>query len=188
MSGSPSPPGRAAAAVARQAAAADPGGWEFIPAPSAAAASAAVTRQRAYGALAGGPAVFALVVLLLIAVSGTAAMLLSTSCAYGATIGTVVLLTIGAASGGQLPAPFLPSWMATGAYVLPNGLAINGLRAVVYFHGPSAGTAFLGLALWAVVPVALIELASRLHRRPGRAESKPVATFPNSMGSGGNTA
>ena len=47
--------------------------------------------------------------------------ILGTSRAYGATIGPVVLLTIGAAGGGQLPAPFLPSWLAPGAYVLPGG-------------------------------------------------------------------
>ena len=112
--------------------------------------------------------VFGLIVLRLIAVSGTAALFLSISRAFGVMVSTVVLLTLGAASGGQLSAAFLPAWLAPLARILPNGLVINALRGPVHFHGASVGAAFLGLALWAVVPAAVIETFTRLrrHRTP----------------------
>jgi hypothetical protein len=129
-----------------------------------------------FGALPGDrTVVFGLLVLLLVAVSGTAALLLTISRTFGAMISTVILLTLGAASGGQLAAAFLPAWLAPLARVLPSGLAINAMRGAVHFHGASVGTAFPGLALWAVVPVAVIESFTRLRRRRTPAPG-PAAT------------
>jgi hypothetical protein len=105
--------------------------------------------------------VFGLIVLRLIAVSGTAALFLSISRAFGVMVSTVVLLTLGAPSGGQLSAASLRAWLAPLARILPNGLVINAMRGAVHFHGASVGAAFLGLA-------AVIETFTRLrrHRTP----------------------
>jgi hypothetical protein len=48
----------------------------------------------------------------------------------------------------------------------------------VYFHGASVGTAFLGLALWAVIPVAVSETLTRLRRHRTPVPGSTVTVSP----------
>lgn len=111
-----------------------------------------------FGVVADGDAsaVGGLVALLVVCVAATTAMFLTLSRALGTVIGTIVLLTVGTVTGGVLPAPMLPGWAQALRGLLPNGLALDAIRGVVYFHGHGVDAGIGGLALWAVAPLAAI--------------------------------
>lgn len=64
---------------------------------------------------------------------------------FGATISTVVLVTLASASGGLLPAPWLPSWLGALRGLLPMGVALSGVRDAVYLGGTGVIHALLVL-------------------------------------------
>jgi hypothetical protein len=145
-------------------------------------ASVAVLAGPAFGVVADrdAPAVGGLVTLLVVGVAATTAMFLTLSRALGTVIGTVVLLTIGTVTGGVLPRPMLPGWAQNTRDLLPNGLALDAIRGVVYFHGHDVGMGVAGLALWAIVPLAAITTYQRALGNNRRADDVPVASHLSS--------
>lgn len=106
--------------------------------------------------------VFAILFLLSLAVGAGTAMFLSTFNTFGAAMATVVLVTLASASGGLLPAPWLPSWLGSLRGLLPMGVALTGIRDAVYFGDNGVIRAFAVLFAWSVVPVVLIAIVQRL--------------------------
>lgn len=133
-------------------------------------ASVAVLAGPAFGVVPDSAAstVGGLVALLVVCVAATTAMLLTLSRALGTVIGTILLLTVGTVTGGVLPRPMLPGWAQVTRSFLPNGLALDGIRGVVYFHGNDVTIGLAGLILWAILPLATISAYQRFtgNKRP----------------------
>ncbi len=109
-----------------------------------------------------------LVTLLALAAGAVAAVCLRLLGGVGTFVATAVLLILGAAtSTGSDPAEYLPAWAAPLASVLPSGVAVQGLRDAVYFAGEGVLRAVVVLALWAVLPFAVIAAVDALTRRRG---------------------
>jgi hypothetical protein len=121
-------------------------------------------------------AVGGLVSLLVVCVAATTAMFLTLSRALGTVIGTIVLLTLGTVTGGVLPAAMLPSWAQATRDLLPNGLALDAIRGVVYLHGHDVAVGITGLLLWAVVPLAAISAYQRATGNKREPDTVSVAS------------
>ncbi|MGY1739159.1 MULTISPECIES: hypothetical protein [unclassified Blastococcus] len=107
-----------------------------------------------------------LVALLALACGAAAALALRLLGAAGTFVATAVLLTIGAAtSTGSHPAEYLPGWLEPLAHVLPPGVAVQALRGAAYLSGDAVGRGVVVLALWSVVPFALIAVLDAVSRR-----------------------
>ncbi len=106
------------------------------------------------------------VTLLALAAGAVAAVCLRLLGGVGTFVATAVLLILGAAtSTGSDPAEYLPAWAAPLAHVLPSGVAVQGLRDAVYFAGDGVPRAVAVLALWSVLPFAVIALVDAASRR-----------------------
>jgi hypothetical protein len=127
--------------------------------------------DRVYAALpAGFLLVSGLVALLAMACAATAALLFRAFGSVGQILMSIGLVIIGnAASTGQLPAEYLPPWMQPLPEILPNGVAVRALRGAMYFQDDGVARAWVVLAAWTVVPLALIALLDALSRRRARA-------------------
>ena len=119
-------------------------------------------------------AVAVVLFLLLTGVAATTAMLLTLSRLLGTVIGTIVLLTLGTVSGGVLPGAMLPAWAATLRPLLPNGLALDAIRGIQYFHGAQVATGLIGLVAWALLPLAAIQGYLRLARTSPAKAPRPA--------------
>ncbi len=98
------------------------------------------------------------------ATSATSALCLRASKAWGTVIATVVLITLGNASGGLLPGEFLPPWIAPFRNLLPMGIALTGIRDATYFGGHDLTRVIVSPAIWALASIALMRtLANRRH-------------------------
>lgn len=105
------------------------------------------------GAIPGGdvPGVAAIVLLLAGGTSLAAVFLLKVSRALGTLVPSLLLLTLGNASGGAVPPAFLPAWLGWLSPVLPGGIALSGLRGLVYFDGAGLARALVVLVAWVVL-------------------------------------
>lgn len=81
---------------------------------------------------------------------------------FRATMATVVLGALASASGGLLPAPWLPRWLGALRGLLPMSVALTGIRDAVYFSGVGVIHAQSVLSAWSVVPVVLSAITQRL--------------------------
>lgn len=107
-----------------------------------------------------------LVALLALACGAATALALRLLGAIGTFVATAVLLTIGAAtSTGSYPAAYLPGWLEPLAHVLPPGVAVRALRGTAYLSGDGVGSGVVVLALWSVLPFALIAVLDAVTRR-----------------------
>ena len=70
-----------------------------------------------------------------LAVSSATYLCLAASRAAGSTLAAIAFVVLGSASGGLLPGPFLPDWLALLRPVLPMGAAFTGIRDHVHFGG-----------------------------------------------------
>jgi hypothetical protein len=115
---------------------------------------------------AGFGAVAALVCLLALSIGATAALVLRVLGAAGTFVTSVGLLILGnATSTGNLPAEYLPGWLAPLAGVLPPGVAVRALRGAAYFSGDGVAHAVVVLGLWSTVPWLLIAVLDAVQRR-----------------------
>ena len=128
-----------------------------------AGSSSAIARFGTQTIVAHATIVVVILFLLSLGVGAGTAMFLSTFRTFGATMATVVLVTLGSASGGLLPAPWLPSWLGVFRGLLPMGVALTGIQDAVYFGSDGVVRALVVLAAWSVVPVVLIAIAQRLN-------------------------
>jgi ABC-type multidrug transport system permease subunit len=76
---------------------------------------------------------------------------------------TFAFVVLGSAFGGLLPGPFLPDWLALLHPVLPMGAAFTGIRDHVCFGGSHTLAAAVALITWAIVPICLAEIVTRLR-------------------------
>ncbi|WP_409329060.1 hypothetical protein [Trujillonella humicola] len=107
-----------------------------------------------------------LVALLALACGAAAALALRLLGAAGTFVATAGLLTVGAAtSTGSYPAEYLPGTLEPLAHLLPPGVAVGALRGAAYLSGDGVGTAVVVLALWSVVPFAVIGALDAAGRR-----------------------
>ena len=90
------------------------------------------------------------------ATSAASALCLRVSRAWGTVIATVVLITLGNASGGLLPGEFLPALVAPFRNLLPMGIALTGIRDATYFGGHDLARVIASLTIWALVSIALM--------------------------------
>lgn len=97
--------------------------------------------------------------LLSLAVASGTALLVNASRLWGSLAATVVLITLANASGGVLPGPFLPAWLAVLREILPMGVALTGIRSATYFGSTSVVSTGVILLLWAVLPIVILQLA-----------------------------
>jgi hypothetical protein len=120
-----------------------------------------------YAAVPAGFGMVALLVgLLATAVAAPAAFLLRAIGSGGTFVTSLGLITLGnATSTGNLPAQYLPPWMAPLAHVLPPGVAVRALRGATYFADDGVARACWVLGLWAVVPLLLIAALDAFRRR-----------------------
>ncbi|WP_369251290.1 ABC transporter permease [Streptomyces sp. R41] len=136
------------------------------------AASGVMVALIAHTALSALPASFAVVTvvvgLLAWASAAAAGLLLRLFGPLGMPVASVVLLILGnAASGGILPATFLPAWLSPLASFMPPAAAVRGLRGAAYFHDAHLNGAVLTLAAWGLGCLALQYVLDRVAaRRP----------------------
>ncbi|MGY1770469.1 hypothetical protein [Blastococcus sp. SYSU D00813] len=136
----------------------------FAAAAGVVGATLAVTASDALPA--GWWTVAGLVALLALASGAASALALRLLGAAGTFVATAVLLTIGAAtSTGSYPAEYLPGWLEPLAHVLPPGVAVGALRGAAYLSGHGVGSGVVVLALWSVVPFAVIAVLDAVSRR-----------------------
>jgi len=124
-----------------------------------------------FGAL---PAPFLLaasiIAMLGLAIAVSTATLLRVFGGAGTFVASIVLLALGnATSTGVLPAQFLPDWLEPFTHVLPVGIAVRALRGGAYFQNDGVASAFVGLALWIIIPAAVFVLVHEFQIRSDRA-------------------
>ena len=107
-----------------------------------------------------------LVGMLALATAAPAALVLRAIGSAGTFVTSVGLVILGnASSTGNLPAEYLPPWLAPLAGILPPGVAVRALRGATYFADDGVARAGWVLALWSVVPLLLIALLDTIGRR-----------------------
>jgi hypothetical protein len=112
----------------------------------------------------GGAGIVALLATLAsLAVSSATYLCLAASRVAGSTLAAIAFVVLGSASGGLLPGPFLPDWLALLRPVLPMGAAFTRIRDHVYFGGSHTLAAAVALITWAIVPICLAEIVTRLR-------------------------
>ena len=117
-------------------------------------------------------ALWALFTLVMMAVAFATAALQALLGAGGTLVVVVVFVIFGApASGGTVPAAYLPGlWRALGPY-LPAGAGTTAVRNTIYFDGNRIATSLLILAAYLVVGAAAV-LLLRQRRPPRGAEAE----------------
>ncbi len=100
-------------------------------------------------------------------VSSATYLCLAASRVAGSTLAAIAFVVLGSASGGLLPGPFLPGWLALLRPVLPMGAAFTGIRDHLYFGGSHALPAAVALITWAIVPICLAEILTRRRHTSG---------------------
>jgi hypothetical protein len=112
---------------------------------------------------------WALFTLVMMAVAFATAALQTVLGAAGTLVVVIVFVIFGApASGGTVPAPYLPAlWRVFGPY-LPAGAGTTAVRNTIYFDGNRITTALLVLTAYLVVGAAAVILIRQ--RRPPSAE------------------
>ena len=107
-----------------------------------------------------------LVGMLALATAAPAALVLRSIGSAGTFVTSLGLVILGnASSTGNLPAEYLPPWLAPLAGILPPGVAVRALRGATYFAGDGVAQALWVLAAWSVVPLLLIALLDAIGRR-----------------------
>ena len=101
-----------------------------------------------------------------LATGATSYLLLRLSTTFGSILGTVVLVILGSASGGVVPGPFLPYWLAALRPVLPMGVSLTTIRDTVYFGGHHLLRGIAVLLLWAVLPLVVATVLGRRREPP----------------------
>jgi hypothetical protein len=122
--------------------------------------------------------VFALLAAASFATSAASALCMRLSRAWGTVAATVVLITVGNASGGLLPAEFLPPWLAVFRPLLPMGIVLSGIRDAEYFGGHDTVVAVASLAAWAIVSIALMSLRAAPTRGSASHPTDQTQTAP----------
>ncbi|MEU1404991.1 ABC transporter permease [Streptomyces sp. NPDC005728] len=145
------------------------------------AASGVMVALIAHTAMNALPAPFAVICvvvgLLAWASAAAAGLLLRVFGPLGMPVASVVLLILGnAASGGILPATFLPAWLSPLASVMPPAAAVRGLRGAAYFHDAHLTGAMLTLAAWGLGCLTLQYVLDRVAARRSAAGSADFAT------------
>lgn len=108
------------------------------------------------------PAVAALLALASLATSAVSWVVLRAGGRWGSILASTLLVVLGSAAGGVVPAPFLPPVLAVLRPLVPMGAAFTGIRDVVYFRASDAWVPLVVLVGW--VGLALT-LDARAHRR-----------------------
>jgi hypothetical protein len=116
----------------------------------AAGAVVALVAEHGFDALPGPYAGLAGVIALMAVASGIATMtLMRLFGSAGLSLATVVLLTLGNASGGGiLPAAYLPGWLHPLHAVLPVGVGVRAIQGLSYFDSDGLTTGLTVLAAW----------------------------------------
>ena len=87
-----------------------------------------------------------------VAVNSTTYLCLRVAGLAGNLLSTVIVIVLGSASGGALAAQYLPAWLGALRPVLPMGVALDGIRRVVYFGDVDPLLCVAVLVGWVVVP------------------------------------
>ncbi len=119
---------------------------------------------------------WALFILVMTAVAFATAALQTVLGAAGTLVVVIVFVIFGApASGGTVPAPYLPGiWRVLGPY-LPAGAGTTAVRNTIYFDGNRIATSLLVLAAYLVVGAAAVILI-RQRRPPSPEEGEAEAS------------
>ena len=135
---------------------------------------AAATAGHALDALQGSFLANATVLTLIAAaVAMATAMLLRVFGLLGITLGSMLLLTLGNASGGAVfPPALLPGWLEPFAYVLPPGAGVQAPAGASYFGGGGVPQGVAVLIVWIALSALIIfALDRRTTQRPTAIES-----------------
>jgi hypothetical protein len=118
---------------------------------------------------------WALFTLVMMAVAFATAALQTFLGAAGTLVVVIVFVIFGApASGGTVPAPYLPAlWRVLGPY-LPAGAGTTAVRNTIYFDGNMIATSLLVLAAYLVVGAAAVILIRQ--RRQGGEDAEVEAS------------
>ena len=119
---------------------------------------------------------WALFTLVMMAVAFATAALQAVLGAAGTLVVVIVFVIFGApASGGTVPAPYLPGiWRILGPY-LPAGAGTTAVRNTIYFDGNRIATSLIVLAAYLVVGAVVVVLV-RQRRPPGSEEAEIEAS------------
>ena len=113
----------------------------------------------------------------MMAVAFAAAALQTVLGAAGTLVVVIVFVVFGApASGGTVPAAYLPGlWRALGPY-LPAGAGTTAVRNTIYFDGNRTTTSLIILAAYLVGGAVVVILIRQRRRPPGIEETEVEAS------------
>lgn len=109
-----------------------------------------------------------LLMLVSMAVSSGAFLVMRWAGRFGSTAATILMVVLGSSSGGVVHPDFLPAWLAFFRPLLPMGIALDGLRDLVYFGDLTPLLAPAGLLTWAAIPIVIAVATSRIQPREAK--------------------